>query len=268
MFESGLGTLAALSLLGPVALIGVIALCITAIAGGRDPDPTGQRQKAVYLGAACFVAVVVMLFAGFAAVNSLAGLVGEQQNQSVSFSTSDSLSTGSGSFSSADEPAVFQGEDDPNNTEHAINGAVLAGLFFVAAGVVFIWHRRQLDEIVAAPGFVVGPARRAVQAYVYALCFVAALIALVAGAIAIYGVFRVLAPDVTAPHADHERDAGFRQFLSSGVLAGASVLLLLQQYRRPDDWRAQADLMPPAPPPPPRRPRRRPDSEVDPGPVA
>lgn len=269
MFPTGLTTFLGLSLIGPVAIVGVVALVLAVVAGGREPDATGQRQKAVYLGAVCFVTLFTMLFAGFAAVNSLANLVGEhEENLSVSVTGRTTLSS-NGEFSSDDDSVqgTFTSSEDDDNTENAIAGAVLAGLFFVAAGAVFVWHRTRLEAMIADPDFPVGPARRAVQAYVYAVCFVAAVVAVFAGAVALYGIFRVLAPDITAPHGSHERDGGFREFLSAGALTAAAVVLFLQAIVRPDHWKERADALPPAEPPPPP-PRRRRSSAADPGPVA
>jgi 1,4-dihydroxy-2-naphthoate octaprenyltransferase len=56
--------------------LGVLVLAVIILAAGRgEPDTTGRRAFAVYLGAVNFVAVFTLVFASFAAVQSLATLV-------------------------------------------------------------------------------------------------------------------------------------------------------------------------------------------------
>jgi hypothetical protein len=244
MFDSGLGSVVVLALVVPIAVIGVIALAITAIAGGRDPDPTGARQRAVYLGAVSFVTLFLMLFSAFAVVGSLTDLLHDHTN-SVSFSSSATLSSGSGSsdnpFTVDESPQVTTTEKDVDHaTEHAVSGAVGAALLFAAAAALFWWHRQRLQAIIDEPFFVTSPARRAVQAYFLSVSFVAALVALGAAASALYGVYRVVLPDFSGPTTDDEARRGLGQFLSSAALAAGAVYLFITHVFKPEEWERQA----------------------------
>lgn len=76
--------------------------------------------------------------------------------------------------------------------------AVQAALIAVAAGLVLRFHAAKARELLSEPGVGGSPAWRTYQAYVHTVCFVSVLIALVAGASAAYGLFRVIAPGVRA----------------------------------------------------------------------
>jgi ABC-type nickel/cobalt efflux system permease component RcnA len=69
--------------------------------------------------------------------------------------------------------------------------------------------------------------------YLYAVCFVAVLVTLIAGALAIFGIVRIVAPGVTGfSSASAERTQGIVQLVSTGVLAIAAYGLFRIHWRR------------------------------------
>jgi small-conductance mechanosensitive channel len=111
--------------------LGVLVLAVIILATGRgEPDTTGRRAFAVYLGAVNFVAVFTLVFASFAAVQSLARLVVDRADQDA-----------------------------------AVRGAVQAGLVVAAAVIVLVFHTRRRRQLRADSEFVAGaPARTAASA--------------------------------------------------------------------------------------------------------
>jgi hypothetical protein len=271
--SGALGGLLGLALVIPVALIGVIVLGLVAASGGRESDPTGVRQRSAYLGAICFVALFTMLFGLFLGTVEIAYGVGHTittaTSTTYSFSpgTSGTDSTG-GTFSTTPLPQTSQlrSTADPNAAKRAVSGGIAGAIVFLVGAVVFEYHRRRIEVIVADDHFPFSPARRGIQAYVYAVAFVSALVALGAGAVFLYSLVRMAAPSLTAPGADGERANAFRALVSSGVLVFGAGGLFWWHIRRPDEWDARAAALAPAPasaqtpaaPAPEGRPRPRP----------
>jgi hypothetical protein len=153
----------------------------------------------VYLGAVNFVAIFTLVFASFAAVQSLATL-------------------------------VVDGESE----DAAVRGAVQAGLVAGAAIVVLVFHARRRRELRAesefAPG---GPAWRIDRAYLYAVCFVAVLVALFALGAGAYGGFRAVAPGVTGELVSRhlERQEGVAQLIPQVWLGLAALYVFVRAWR-------------------------------------
>ena len=250
---SGFGALIGFSLLVPVALLGVVILGIVALAGGREPDPTGQRQRATYLAAVCFVAIITLLFAGFGAVSSVVGLIGDDEQPTIGTS-----GRSSGSFSVNEDGEVEEDEDgfsfsgpdssveEDNRTENAVSGVMASLVIVVAAGVLYLFHRKLMQELIDAPDFATGPARRALNGYAYAVSFVAAIIALGAAAAVLYALYRVAAPDFSAPDTDGERESGLRQLLSSAALALGALAMFRAHFTMGERWTRPALAAAPA----------------------
>jgi hypothetical protein len=94
------------------------------------------------------------------------------------------------------------------------------------------------------------PVRRAYQIYLYAVCFVAVIVLLFAGAMALFGVVRIALPEQTAaehgyygPYAeeqfgqgfdpiDQERKGGVADLLQNGIVAGLAGGLFAFHWRR------------------------------------
>lgn len=95
------------------------------------------------------------------------------------------------------------------------------------------------------------PVRRAYQIYLYAVCFVAVIVLLFAGAQALFGVVRLALPEQTAAELgyygpypeeqgfgpgfdpiDQERKRGVAQLLQNGIIAGLAAGLFSFHWRR------------------------------------
>jgi len=180
--------------------VGVLVLAVIILAAGRgEPDTTGRRAFAVYLAAVNFVAIFTLVFGSFAAVQSLADLV-----------------------------------VDGRSEDAAVRGAVQAGLIVGAAVVVLVFHARRRRELQADDVFERGgPAWRIDRAYLYAVCFVAVLVALFALGVGAYGVFRTLAPGVTGVFTPRhlERQEGVAQLISLAWLGLAALYVFLRAWR-------------------------------------
>ena len=180
--------------------LGVLVLAVIILAAGRgEPDITGRRAFAVYLGAVNFVAVFTLVFASFAAVQSLATLVVDGRSEDV-----------------------------------AVRGTVQAGLIVAAAILVLVFHSQRRRELRSESEFVGGsPAWRIDRAYLYAVCFVAVLVALFALGAGAYGGFRVLAPGVTGEFVSlhRERQEGVAQLIPQIWLGLAALFVFVRAWR-------------------------------------
>lgn len=196
-FERGLNALLVTMLVVPV---GVLVLAVIILAAGRgEPDTTGRRAFTVYLSAVNFIAIFTLVFASFAAVQSLATLV-----------------------------------VDGRSEDAAVRGAVQAGLIAGAAVVVLVFHARRRRELRAGAEFEAGgPAWRIDRAYLYAVCFVAVLVALFALGVGAYGAFRTLAPGVTEEAVTRhlERQEGVAQLVSQVWLGLTALYVFLRAWR-------------------------------------
>jgi hypothetical protein len=110
--------------------------------------------------------------------------------------------------------------------------AVQSGLLAIAAGAVFFFHDRRARRLVP-PGTIEDSATgRVARACVYGVCFIAAIVVLVSAAKSGYGLFRVVAPDVTGrgPE-DPERQRGIAELLSYAFLAGGAAFIFHRAWR-------------------------------------
>ena len=115
-----------------------------------------------------------------------------------------------------------------------VRGAVQAGLIVGAAVVVLVFHARRRRELHAEEVFERGgPPWRIDRAYLYAVCFVAVLVALFALGVGAYGVFRTLAPGVTGEFTPRhlERQEGVAQLISLVWLGLAALYVFLRAWR-------------------------------------
>jgi hypothetical protein len=103
------------------------------------------------------------------------------------------------------------------------------------------------------------PVRRAYQIYLYAVCFVAVIVLLFAGAQALFGVVRIALPEQTAaehgyygPYSeeqfgqefdpiDQERKQGLVDLIQNGIVAGLAGGLFAFHWRRATRLRAQLE---------------------------
>ena len=264
----------------PLVVIGLIILAVANTASGRqDPDPTGRRPYAIYLVSVIFVSLLMLLFSATAVVSELASLAvggdeirpyavleeggyGSSSGTSVVTAPPPQQVGGSKVQPSPLPPNVTPeplpapdevppprpipiGDSGPNNER--IRGAILAGLIALIAASVLRFHARRLRELINEQGFVEGPARRAYQVYLYTVCFVSVLTLLVAGAVAAYGLVRIIAPGTTGIGrlGSFERDEGIRQFVTGAFLTLATSAIFRFHWQRAAAFRT----------PPPEEPR-------------
>jgi len=224
---------ALISFVIPIAVAGVILILV---AGRRDADVDQRRTEARYLGAVCFLAVFVTLFAAYGVVAQLASfIVDRQPARGFNFD----------GVSPIPLPSSGRGSDD------AIwRGTVQAALLTAAAAGVLVFHQIRRRALISTPDFSGSAAERANTAYVYVTCFIAAFVILVAAAYGIYGIFRVVAPGVTGfQDSDIERQKGIAQAISLAALGlGALAIFALHWRERPAP--VDTPVAPDAPPEP------------------
>lgn len=257
MFDSasGVGFFVALSFLAPLMTIGLVVLGVVAVSRG-DFDPTGRRGFAFYLYSVCFFALFAVVFSGAGMVSSVASRIGDDGTSgynSESSSRSSDSDSGSTSFDSdgnlirrGSSSSSFQSSHDPERNHKTVRSAVQSGAILVIALALFAFHWGQAEKLTREPGYLGSPAARVRSAYLYLVCFVAVLVVMVAGAIAVFSLFRVVFPEIAAAGErakDAERDLGAREFLVAGPLVAVAVVLASTHWR----W---AKFMRPLPPGP------------------
>lgn len=219
----------------PIATLGLVILGVIALAGGRQPDPTGRRPYAMYLAAVTFVSTITLVFASYACVTQLSRL---------------GIASDESSVSPAAPTFEFEEVPDPQDPDdRALSSGVLSGLIALAAGLLLFLHTRWMRDLARATDFYSGEARRTFLVEAYSACFIAVLVGLGAAVAAAYGLFRVIAPGTTAVFdSEVERNEGIIQLITSVYLVAATTLMFLIH------WRRAAALMKPAEPPPPSAP--------------
>lgn len=265
-------------LLIPIVVIGLIVMAIGAFSSDRrEPDPTGRRPYAVYLFSVVFITLFIVLFSGISMVSSIVRIALPENDVYSQGFTYGGSSAGFGEKVAPvpavapygpgpNQPSPFEtlrpivvpqpGQEIPPNEvplqrynpdDERIRSAVQAGLVAIAAGLALLFHARRADELVHDPAFAEGPARRTYHVYLYAVCFVAILTTLVAGAVAVYGLFRIIAPGTSGfgPHSV-ERNEGIHQLVTSGALALVAGAIFLFHWRRVPGRAAPISEAPPA----------------------
>lgn len=205
----------------------IVVVILVLVAGRGDDDGAHTRTQARYLGAICLVSLFVALFAAFGTVRGLTDLIvdkaGSQSSGGLPRGILDSLPglghlPGSGSVLSSDD------------ADYRL--AVGSALFAAAAAGVFFFHDRRARRLVPPGQIEQSATGRVARAAVYGACFVAALVVLVALAKAGYGLFRVVAPDVTGRGPDHaQRQLGISELISYSLLAAGGALVFHRAWR-------------------------------------
>lgn len=237
-----------LELLIPLAILGLIVLAVTQIVSDRkEPDPTGRRPYAIYLFVVTFVALAVALFSLTAVASSVARLVVPERGASP-FTAPEFPSGFEPPPGAPIEGPIYEefGPFDPD-VEHS-RQAILSGLFFAGAVLVLLFHARRIRDLETEGTLTEVPIRRSYQVYLYTVCFVAVLVSLVAGALAVFGIVRIAAPGVVGfGSASAERNNGIVQLASSGLLALAAFGLFRIHWRRASAMRVRGIQSKPPP---------------------
>ena len=222
-----------IAILGVPAVILIPATIIVLVAGRREADEDRHRAEARYLGALCLLSIFVALAGVYAAVSELAQFVIPANHR---FGGASPLGIGNGG-----------GFETGNNV--IWRGFVQALLVLLVAGAIFLFHWRRRRELRANPGFPGSAATRVDVAHIYAACFVAAVVILLALSVGLYALFRVAAPGVaTFQGGSSVRERGLAQALSLLALGlGAFGVFRLHWSQRPDVERVRVDAPPPAP---------------------
>jgi hypothetical protein len=280
----------------PLVILALIVFAIVAlVTGRRDPDPSGSRPYTIYLVLIIFFAMFTALFALTAAASNIAKIPQSHNSQvrCTQFETgnfcgatalpSGPLKVAPGAISSSGSASGTVGPRaslPPNRyqplnpisastydyAKQATAAAIEAVLVALVAIAVLWFHVKRLRELVQDPAFNFSAGRRTYQVYLHAVSFTAAATFIFAAAAALYAIFRVAAPGVTAQLApsDVERDAGVVQLVAGGFLALGAFVIFRYHWRRTQTLRGAnplppADLepprgrhhAPPGPPPPP-----------------
>ena len=245
-------------------ILGVLGLIVVALAvifdSRRNPDDTGARTTAVYLGVVSFLLIWTVIASTTFAVQSLSSLIVDEEAR------------GGGVFedsaSPVDVPEEIQDEfdlpeedeDGPDPQDEVIRNTIQSGLVAIVGGALLVFHVRRRRRLVDETSFVDSPAWRADRAYLYLLCAVAVLVIVVAVSAGFYDLFRISVPGITAEGPqDVERDRAINSILTLVTLVGASAFVFGRAWSQvsgePVFWHGwRSRLSPPkrtGPPPPP-----------------
>jgi hypothetical protein len=213
-------------LLIAVGVLVVVAAILVLAAGRRDDDVGGTRAQTRYVGTISIITLFVALLAFYGVVRALTEF-------------------------------IVDGHEDNAIYRDALNN----GLVMLAAGVVFVFHYRRSVALAPAGKLARGATGSVARATLYGVCFVAAVLAFLAAAKAVYGIFQIIAPGVFGgggsgalvppgfdiPPAleeiagdfvdidggssgDVARQQGIADALSYGSLALASVVIFLRSW--------------------------------------
>jgi hypothetical protein len=193
--------------------LGLLALVVLVLAGGRDIDATGARTHTLYVVTVSFVALFTALIASTAIVDALTQKIEDDESaEEIDFDDED--------FEDFD----FETGDDVSQNDRVLRGVVQGALVLLAAGAVLVFHHRRRNEYRAASGFDGSAAWRADRAYTYVVCFTAVLIFLFAAGFGSYNIFKLIGPGVfDAGESSDIRKSALQELLTLAWLAVASL---------------------------------------------
>lgn len=221
------------------SIVLLVAIILVLVAGRPADDRAGTRTQARYLGTITLLSLFIGLFAFFGVVRNLSDLIVEHQDhQSAPSGIPKELQDLYQQLAKAGQgnlpiPGLDAGRDGAvgRSDDADYRGAMRAGLLGLAAAGIFVFHKRRARKLVPADKFPSDATGRVARAALYGACAVAALIALLAAARGVYGLFRIVAPGVAgSADADIGREQGVAEFISFGLLALASAFIFLRAW--------------------------------------
>jgi hypothetical protein len=224
-------------LLDDLVIIAIfVAIAAILIAGGRDPDASGQRVETRYLSAMCLLTLFITVFAGFEAVVNLTDLVVNHADRTAaigpSADTADEAIFRESAFEFGDPLPLFTASPFTGNNQN-YRAATRAGFIALAAGLAFAVHeryRRRLSSNVSRSSVVV----RVESVYRAGVSFVAVLLLLFAVAALGLAVFRLIAPGVAGARSSSVgRAQGISDLLAWGSLSVVVGFILVRAWISP-----------------------------------
>lgn len=227
--------------------VGILLLGVLVLASGRgEPDPTQRRGYAVYLAVTNFVTLFAILFASFAIVVPIADYLFTDAEDTEQFDEVG-MPFGDPEFSDfevvgppIEEIDVDGGSDavdalNEARKNKAIRDVVQAALVALPAVVLYMMHRRRRQELLGLSDFEGSAPWRVDRAYLYATCFSAVVILIIAAAQGGYSAFRAVAPGVTGDElgiGDVEQEEGLAGLVSFFYLFAGAVFIFVWHARQ------------------------------------
>ena len=181
-----------------VFTVPVLVAAILILAAGRKEDDANRTQMR-YVGTIGIVTLFIALFAFYRFVNALSS---------------------------------FVIADNYRQNNEIIRGATGSALLLIAAGAVFVFHKRRAASLSPASGFAKTGTGAAARASLYGVCFVAAIIALFSAVNAVDGLLALIAPGIFGGGGTSTvaRTTGIHEFITAGSLEAAAIVIFLRSW--------------------------------------
>jgi hypothetical protein len=214
--------------------LGLLALVVLVLAGGRDIDPTGKRTVALYVCIVSFVALFTALVASTGVVGSLTEKIKDDDSSASSEGDLFDDEIFEEDFEDFEvDVDIGDGDSGTSENDRVLRGVVQSALVLVVAGGVLLFHHRRRRDYTAEPDFDGSAAWRTDRAYVYAVCFTAILIFLFSTATGAYEVFKLIGPGVFGSGDDSDvRKSALQTLLTLAWLALASGAIFRYYWRQ------------------------------------
>ncbi|HEX6311111.1 MAG TPA: hypothetical protein VF152_05755, partial [Acidimicrobiia bacterium] len=124
--------------------LGLLALVVLVLAGGRDVDPTGKRTVTLYVATVSFIAIFTALIASTVIVSALTEKIKDDESSGDVF-FEDFEDFEDFEFDEEFEEELDTGSDVSQN-DRVLQGVVQGALVLAAAGAVLIFHHRRRRE--------------------------------------------------------------------------------------------------------------------------
>lgn len=203
----------------PFLIIGIAFIAL--LAGKAEPDPDHERPRALYLAAASYIAVLVLLAASFFVFEGLLGF-SDKDSGSVTFSMDDDFD-GSG----------YRIKENHDDDVSGVVGGLIAGALAVG---VLAFHLPKLRD--TAPD---GPGARVYSRYLYLACFAALLAGLFSFGGAIYQLLAGVAPDTLG---NGDRADALRSVATGLGVSAVAAAVFVRHWRFSEALRAARNPAP------------------------